>query len=469
MSTEKTAIEEKKDKLFFQKKMVWNKDNHSKIMQFSEEYKKILDAGKTERTFVKEVKQILDANQFVELKDQKPENGKKYYRIINEKGIFAFVPGKKEISEGINFIATHIDSPRLDIKPNPLFEDGGMAFLDTHYYGGIKTYQWMNMPLSLHGVVTKTNGEVVEIHVGEKEDDPIFMISDILPHLARGYKSKPVGDVFKNEQLDVIVGSLPYDFKEKEKDAIKLYVLNYLQETYGICEEDFFSAELEFSPSAKAKDVGFDRGLIVGYGHDDRCCSYPAIRALIDMENVPEKAAMALLFDKEEIGSVGTTGAMTHLMEVFIEDLLPLDSNPVSLHKVLARSACLSGDVGAGLDPHFKDVFEAKNAAELHKGVILTKYTGSGGKGGANDAHAEFLGKVRAVMAESDIIYQVAELGKVDVGGGGTVACYFSNRGIQTVDAGMAVLSMHSPQEIIAKDDLFELYRAYKGFFEKYD
>ncbi|MCK5847626.1 MAG: aminopeptidase [Caldisericia bacterium] len=468
MSNEKTKFEEKKEKLFFKKQFVWNKDNDSDIRTFSDEYKVVLDAGKTERTFVKEAKQILDKKGFAELKDQEAKPGKKYYRIINEKGIFAFVPGKQPISDGINFVATHVDSPRLDVKPNPLFEDSGLGFLDTHYYGGIKTYQWMSTPLSLHGVVSKINGETVEIHVGENPNDPVFMISDILPHLARGYKTKPVGEVFKNEQLDVIVGSIPFEFDDKEKDSVKFFVMNYLNEKYGITEEDFFSAELEFAPAGKARDVGFDRGLIVGYGHDDRCCSYPAIRALVDLDGVPERASMALLFDKEEIGSVGTTGAMTQLMEVFIEDLLVTDEKPATLHKTLSKSACLSGDVGAAFDPHYKDVFEAKNAAELHKGLILTKYTGSGGKGGANDAHAEFLGSIRNIMSRNNIVYQVAELGKVDVGGGGTVACYFSNRGIQTVDAGIAVLSMHSPQEIIAKDDLYEAYRAFKGYFKEY-
>jgi aspartyl aminopeptidase len=467
MSKEKSLIEEKKEKLFFQKKLVWKESNRDSIQAFAKEYKKVLDLGKTERIFTQQVKSILLSHGFEELNSQIPQEGKKYFRVVNEKGIFAFVPGKQKISNGINFIATHIDSPRLDVKPNPLFEDTGIAFLDTHYYGGIKTYQWMNIALALHGVVTKTNGEVIEIHVGEQEEDPIFMISDILPHLAKNYKTKPVGEVFSNENLDVIVGSLPYQFNTDEKDAIKLFVLDYLHETYGITEQDFFSAELEFVPACTARDVGFDRGLMAGYGHDDRCCSYPAIKALVDA-NPPEKAAVALLFDKEEIGSVGTTGAMTHLMEVFIEDLMKQEDDPVSLHKVLSLSSCLSGDVGAGFDPHFKEAFEAKNAAELHKGVILTKYTGSGGKGGANDAHSEFLGNVRSVFENHKIAYQVAELGKVDIGGGGTVAGYFGNRGIQTVDVGISVLSMHSPQEIIAKDDLYELYRAYKGFFEEY-
>jgi aspartyl aminopeptidase len=467
MNKEKSLIEEKKEKLFFQKKFVWKASNSDSIQTFAKEYKKVLDLGKTERIFTQQVKSILLSHGFEELNSQTPLKGKKYFRVVNEKGIFAFVPGKQNISNGMNFIATHIDSPRLDVKPNPLFEDTGIAFLDTHYYGGIKTYQWMNIALALHGVVTKTNGEVIEIHVGEKEEDPIFMISDILPHLAKNYKTKPVGEVFSNENLDVIVGSLPYEFNTDEKDTIKLFVLDYLHETYGIAEQDFFSAELEFVPACTARDVGFDRGLMAGYGHDDRCCSYPAIKALVDAKP-PEKAAVALLFDKEEIGSVGTTGAMTHLMEVFIEDLMKQEDDPVSLHKVLSLSSCLSGDVGAGFDPHFKEAFEAKNAAELHKGVILTKYTGSGGKGGANDAHSEFLGNVRSVFENHKIAYQVAELGKVDIGGGGTVAGYFGNRGIQTVDVGIPVLSMHSPQEIIAKDDLYELYRAYKGFFEEY-
>ncbi|HXK50979.1 MAG TPA: aminopeptidase [Caldisericia bacterium] len=467
MSKEKSVAEEKREQLFFQKKNVWSTSNDSSIQSFAKEYKDILDVGKTERIFVRKMKDLLLSGGFEELTNQTPLKGKKYFRVVNEKGIFAYVPGKQPISSGVNFIATHIDSPRLDVKPNPLYEDSGIAFLDTHYYGGIKTYQWMNIALSLHGVVTKTNGEVIEIHVGEREEDPVFMISDILPHLAKNYKSKPVGEVFNNENLDVIVGTLPFQLNADEKDSIKLFVMDYLHQEYGITEKDFFSAELEFVPACKARDIGFDRGLMAGYGHDDRCCSYPAMRALMDTKT-PEKAAITLLFDKEEIGSVGTTGAMTHLMEVFIEDLMKQENNSVSLHKVLSLSVCLSGDVGAALDPHFKDVFESKNAAELHKGVILTKYTGSGGKGGANDAHSEFLGSVRSVFEKKDIAYQVAELGKVDVGGGGTVAGYFGNRGIQTVDVGIPVLSMHSPQEIIAKDDLYELYRAYKGFFEEY-
>jgi len=473
MADEKSHLDELREKLTYSRHNSWNLINSDRIMSFADDYKKILSAGKTEREYAMIAEELLVANGFQKLPETTnpyPNSlmQKKFYRTIKGKGIIAFYGGRRPLSEGINFIASHIDSPRLDIKQNPLYEDAGFAFLDTHYYGGIKTYQWMNIPLAIHGKIVRRDGTEVAVSIGESSLDPVFVISDILPHLARDYKSKPVGEVFKNEALDVIIGSLPIEFNEKEKDAIKLNMLKILHDKYQITEEDFLSAELEIIPRGEALDVGFDRSMILGYGHDDRICAYTSLKALLDLSEPPELSACVLLLDKEEIGSEGNTGAKTKAIEEFVEDLIAYSGENHRLSKVFARSNCLSADVNAAFDPHFKDVFEEKNAACFHKGIVLAKYTGAGGKGGSSDASAEFVGKIRRLFHDQNVKFQTAELGKVDVGGGGTVAKYFGERGMEVIDAGPALLSMHAPFEICAKDDLYETYRAYSAFFVHY-
>ena len=469
MADEKSQLDLLREKLTYTRSNCWNLFNSDRIMSFADDYKKILTAGKTEREYAMIAEELLVANGYQKL----PETGssyptsllqKKFYRNIKGKGIIAFYGGRRSLSEGVNLVASHIDSPRLDVKQNPLYEDAGFAFLDTHYYGGIKTYQWMNIPLALHGKIVRKDGTEVAVSIGESTLDPVFVISDILPHLARDYKSKPVGEVFKNEALDVMIGSLPIEFNEKEKEAVKLNMLKILHEKYQIIEEDFLSAELEIVPRGEALDVGFDRSMILGYGHDDRICAYTSLKALLDMTEPPELSACVLLLDKEEIGSEGNTGAKTKAIEEFFEDLIAVSGENVRLSKVFARSACLSADVSAALDPHFKDAFEEKNAPYFHKGIVLSKYTGAGGKGGSSDASAEFVGKIRRLLHDHNVKFQTAELGKVDVGGGGTVAKYFGERGMEVIDAGPALLSMHAPYEICAKDDLYETYRAYSAF-----
>jgi aspartyl aminopeptidase len=456
----------------YKTRLAWTQQNNDRIMSFADEYKKSLNAGKTERTFIKYTEEVLMSKGFQKLQDQvsevAPLQDRKLYRSIKGKGIMAFIGGRQAISQGINIVASHVDSPRLDIKQNPLYEDSGFAFLDTHYYGGIKTYQWLNIPLAIHGEIIRKDGSRLSISIGESSYDPIFAISDILPHLARDYKSKPVGEVFKNEALDLMIGSLPIEFNEDEKDAIKLNMLQILNHKYGLIEEDFLSAELEIVPRGEALDMGLDRSMIHGYGQDDRICSFSALRALVDMRETPDLCSMVILLDKEEIGSEGNTGAKTHAIEEFVEDLIQLSGEKVSVNKVFGKSSVLSGDVSAALDPHFKDCFEEKNTARFHRGVVINKYTGSGGKGGSSDASAEFMGRVRQLFAQHQIVWQTSELGKVDVGGGGTVAKYFGERGMEVVDCGPALLSMHAPYEISSKADLYETYRAYHAFLQSF-
>lgn len=473
MAEEKSPLEELRKSLTYKKVNSWNMTNSDRIMSFADEYKKVLNQGKTEREFSKLAEDFLATKGFQKFGN--PYNGQrmnlmgtKIFRTIKGKGVIAFIGGKRPISDGINFVASHIDSPRLDLKQNPLYEDSGFAFLDTHYYGGIKTYQWMNIPLSIHGKIVRKDGSEINISIGESAYDPVFVISDILPHLARDYKTKPVGDVFKNEALDVMIGSLPIDFNEEEKDGVKFNILKILHDKYGMIEEDFLSAELEIVPKGEALDLGFDRSMILAYGHDDRICAYTSLRALVDMEEIPELSACVLLLDKEEIGSEGNTGAQTHAIEEMMEDLIEISGEKLSVTKLFSRCNCLSADVGAAFDPHFKDVFEEKNTPHFHKGIVITKFTGSGGKGGSSDASAEFTGKIRKLFTDNQVIFQTGELGKVDVGGGGTVAKYFGQRGMEVIDAGTALLSMHAPYEICAKDDLYETYRAYLVFLKKF-
>ena len=379
-----------------------------------------------------------------------------------EKMLAMFRMGEEPLSNGMNILGAHIDSPRIDVKQNPLYESEGMAYLDTHYYGGIKKYQWVTGPMALHGVVAKKDGSVEEISIGEKESDPVFVITDLLVHLAANQMSKKASEVIEGEKLDLLIGNSPLDkaegLDEEEKETIKANVLHILKENYGIEEEDFASAELEIVPAGKARDCGFDRSMILSYGQDDRVCAYTALMAEIAAKN-PVHTTVTVLADKEEIGSVGNTGLNSDFTLHYIEGLCKAGN--VDVRKVLKHSLCLSADVNAAYDPTFASVFEEKNSCYLNKGVVLTKYTGARGKSGSNDASAETMAKVIQIMDEAGVYWQIGELGAVDVGGGGTVAMYLANRNIDTVDAGVPVLSMHAPFECIAKLDL---YMAYKGF-----
>ena len=430
--------------------------------EYAKNYVKFLDASKTEREAVVESIRIAEAAGYRAWNFGDAINvGDKLYYNNRGKNIFLFRIGTENINNGIRITAAHIDSPRLDLKPVPLYEENGMSFFKTHYYGGVRKYQWLAMPLALHGVVVKQDGTVVDVVVGEDETDPVMYITDLLPHLARAQGGKTINEVFQAEKLNILVGSRPVD--GEEKDAVKAGVLNYLNEKYGIAEDDFLSAELSIVPAAKARDVGFDRSMICGYGHDDLVCSYPSLTAMIDNDNTAH-TSMCLLVDKEETGSDGVTGMQSSLITDLIAEIAKaLGGNEAA---VRANSKCLSSDVTAVYDPNYADVYEHRNSSLLGCGVSICKYTGSGGKGGTSDASAEMVGWTRRFLNEAGVVWQICELGKTDVGGGGTVAKYMANHNIDTIDIGVGVLSMHAPYEVIAKVDLYEAYRAFKAFYQ---
>ena len=430
--------------------------------EYAKNYVKFLDASKTEREAVCESVRIAEAAGYRAWNFGDAINvGDKLYYNNRGKNIFLFRIGTENINNGIRITAAHIDSPRLDLKPVPLYEENGMSFFKTHYYGGVRKYQWLAMPLALHGVVVKQDGTVVDVVIGEDETDPVMYITDLLPHLARAQGSKTINEVFQAEKLNILVGSRPVD--GEEKDAVKAGVLNYLNEKYGIAEDDFLSAELSIVPAAKARDVGFDRSMICGYGHDDRVCAYPSLTAMIDSTDTAH-TAMCLLVDKEETGSDGVTGMQSSLITDLIAEIAKaLGGNEAA---VRANSKCLSSDVTANFDPNYADVYEHRNSSLIGCGVCLCKYTGSGGKGGTSDASAEMVGWTRRFLNEAGVVWQICELGKTDVGGGGTVAKYMANHNIDTIDIGVGVLSMHAPYEVIAKVDLYEAYRAFKAFYQ---
>ncbi len=433
-----------------------------KIFDFCKGYIKFLNTAKTEREASKEIISILKDFGFKNINDVdvlKP--GDKVYMINRSKSIYAAVIGSKNITEGVNLIGAHIDSPRLDLKPNPLYEDIKLALFKTHYYGGIKKYQWTTIPLSIHGVIVKPSGEKIEVEIGEKEDDPIFTITDILPHLAQEQYEKKVGKAVTGEDLNVLVGSIPND-----DDKVKENIMNLLNEKYGIKEIDFYSSELEVVPAFKAKDLGFDRSMVAAYGQDDRVCAYTSLKALTDA-NVKDKTIVSIFADKEEIGSVGNTGMCSQMFDLFINELLNKkgENTPGALNKTYCNSMMLSADVGAGIDPNYKSTAEENNASKIGFGVELNKYTGSGGKSGASDANAEFVAKVRRIFEEKSVKYQVSELGKVDLGGGGTIAYILADKGMDVIDCGVPVISMHSPYEVTSKFDIYSAYLAYKAFF----
>ena len=465
--SELTRGQQLKEELSYTKKSVYEQIDETKlgkIMDYAEGYKKFLDTAKTERESVKEAIRMLESAGYSEYKfgDRLVFGDKKYYNNRN-KGLFAFKIGTDDIEkEGIRIAAAHVDSPRLDLKQVPLYEDSGMGFLKTHYYGGIKKYQWTAIPLALHGVVVKGNGDIVDITIGEDEGDPIFYINDLLPHLGADQASKPLGSAIAGESLNILVGGLPFA-DDKADEKIKLNVLKLLNDKYGIKEEDFLSAELCAVPAFKARDIGLDRALIGAYGHDDRVCAYPSITALIDSET-DSRTVICVLADKEEIGSEGNTGMQSYVLLDIISAIS--SSLGASEAAVRANSKCLSADVNAAYDPNFAEVYERRNSAMLSCGATMSKYTGARGKSSTNDASAEYVAFIRKLFADNGVVWQTAELGKVDCGGGGTVAKYIANLNIDTVDIGVPVISMHAPYEVISKADLYTTYEAMLAFFK---
>ena len=447
-------------------KNAWNKysENKQDLISFCEDYKKFITKGKTERRCVEEA--ILEAEKagFKNIDSFKSlKTGDKVYATNKDKNFASFIIGEKPLEEGLRVLGAHIDSPRLDLKQNPLYEKFDFALLDTHYYGGIKKYQWVTIPLALYGVVCKKDGTQVKISIGDNEGDPVVGISDLLIHLSGDQMQKSAAKVIEGEDLDVMVGSIPT--KEKEKSSVKATIIKLLKEKYDIEEEDFLSAEIEVVPAGEAKDYGLDRSMIAGYGHDDRVCAYTSLRAVID-SSVNEYTSCAVLVDKEEIGSVGATGAQSKWFENVIAKLVMLEGNysEFKVRSALENTKMLSSDVSAGFDPLFPGVNEAKNSAYLGKGICFNKYTGSRGKSGCNDAMPEYFAEIRNIMDANDVNFQTSELGKVDQGGGGTIAYILGNYNMNVIDAGVAVLNMHAPMEIVSKADVYEAYKAYKVF-----
>lgn len=467
MSKEKSRAEELKEKLFYNPKHaseVISQEETDKADTFCEEYKNFLNKAKTEREAVVYVLEKAKKNGFVEFDRAKKYNaGDKVYYNNRGKSIILAVIGKKGLESGTRLSATHIDSPRLDMKQNPLYEDTEIAYFKTHYYGGVKKYQWTAIPLSLHGVIVKRDGTKAYVNVGEDDNDPKFVVTDLLPHLAAEQMKRTLADGIRGEELNILIGSRP--FKDDEaSEKVKLNIMNILFEKYGIIESDFLSAELEAVPAFKSCDIGFDRSMIGSYGHDDRVCAYPAAEAIFNIEN-PEYTAITVLTDKEEIGSDGNTGLNSSYFKYFVADLANMQG--VNYHTVLSNTHCLSADVNAAFDPTFPDVSERRNASYINKGVVITKYTGSRGKAGTSDASAEYMGKIRGMLDSAEVVWQSGELGKVDAGGGGTVAMYLAALDIDVVDLGVPVLSMHAPFEVVSKLDVYMAYRAFKTFFEE--
>ncbi len=465
MEENKSKATELAEKLSYKKQNYFLKSDEAtvnKMYDYAKGYMSFLDEAKTEREAVAyAVKAAEKAGYKPYVLGDKLKVGDKRYYNNRGKGFFAFRVGTNDIEkDGMRIVAAHVDAPRIDLKQNPMYESDGMCFFKTHYYGGIKKYQWTAIPLALHGAVVLSNGEKLELNIGENDDDPVFYINDLLPHLAREQVTQPMNKAIQGEDLNIVIGGLPYP-DEDAKDAVKLTVLNILNQKYGMVEEDFLSAELCVVPAFKARDIGFDRALIGAYGHDDRVCAYPALTALIDTTS-SERTVLVALVDKEEIGSEGNTGMQSRIMEDIMNGICAsLGANPA---RVRAASKCLSSDVTACYDPNFGSAYEKRNSAILSCGTTMCKFTGSGGKGGSSDASAEFIGEIRKSFAENNIVWQTAELGKVDFGGGGTVAKYIANLNIDTVDLGVPVISMHAPFELISKADLYSTYLAFAVF-----
>ena len=460
------AVKDLKEKLFYEKKnglLKTNDETNQKIQQYCEGYKDFLNSAKTEREAVKTAVDMAIEKGFKPFEIGKKYNaGDKVYFNNRGKTVAFAVIGELPAEKGVNITAAHIDSPRLDLKPNPLYEELELALFKTHYYGGIKKYQWTAMPLALHGVFAKKDGTVTEVNIGEDDSDPKFVINDLLPHLAREQSKRSLSDGVRGEELNVLIGSMPFK-SDEGSELVKLNILKLLNEKYGVTEEDFLSAELEMVPAAKSSDIGFDRSLVGAYGQDDRVCAYPALTAILDV-TAPKKTAIAILTDKEEIGSMGNTGLQSDFLSHIIHDICVMQNCDETV--AIRNSKCLSADVNAGTDPTFQDVMERRNASFLNYGVVLTKYTGGGGKSSTSDASAEYVAEIRAMLDREGIIWQTGELGKGDAGGGGTVAMYVANLGVDVIDLGVPVLSMHAPFETTAKLDVYMCYRAMYEFMK---
>lgn len=478
-----------------EKKNIWetfDAKHLKKLESLNQEYREFLDNGKTERECIDTIVNTIEKEGYRELESviesgEELVTGDKVYSVWMNKSIAMFRIGEKPMTEGINILGAHIDSPRLDIKQNPLYEEGGFAYLDTHYYGGVKKYQWVTIPLAIHGVVVKKDGTTVELNVGENEDDPVFFISDLLIHLSQEQLEKKASKVIEGEALDIIIGNKPLVIdkkaekekahgrehekeseKERAKEAVKAGILEILKDSYGIEEDDFISAELEVVPAGKAREAGFDRSMILAYGQDDRVCAFTSMRAMLDVEK-SARTACCILVDKEEIGSVGATGMQSRFFENAVAEIMDLcgEYSELNVRRCLARSCMLSSDVSSAFDPAFASSFDKKNVAHLGGGMVFNKFTGSKGKAGSNDANAEYLAHLRRVMEDKKVNFQTAELGKVDLGGGGTIAYILALYGMNVVDSGVAVLNMHAPWEATSKADVYEAYRGYKAFVEE--
>ena len=450
---------------------IYTADQLKELNQINSRYKVCLDEGKTERECVRLTVKEIEKKGYRNLKDIKGslKAGDKVYAVCMEKSIAMFQIGKEPLENGMNILGAHIDSPRIDVKQNPLYENEDLAYLDTHYYGGIKKYQWVTLPLALHGVIVKTDGTVQKVNIGEKEDDPVFVVTDLLIHLAGKQMEKKASTVIEGEKLDLLIGSRPLEKEEgldgDEKDAVKANVMKILTDYYNMEEEDFLSAELEIVPAGKARDCGLDRSMILAYGQDDRVCAFTSLFAMLDVEDV-ERTSCCILVDKEEIGSVGATGMHSRFFENVVAELVALTEgeSDLKVRHALQNSKMLSSDVSAAYDPMYAEAFEKRSAAFFGRGLVFNKFTGARGKSGSNDANAEYLAEVRRAMNAEDVSYQFAELGKVDLGGGGTIAYIMANYGMEVIDSGVAVLSMHAPWEVTSKADVYEAYRGYKSF-----
>jgi aspartyl aminopeptidase len=457
-----------RDKLIRKPRLVWDvlgMKEKQQAFRFADKYKCFLDSAKTEREAVNAIVDFAEKKGYADI--TKGSTGRKYYKVHKNKSIALAVLGKDPLESGTNLVVSHIDAPRLDLKQNPLYEEVDLAFLKTHYYGGIKKYQWLARPLALHGTVLKQDGSSMHIRIGESRDDPVFTIADLLPHLAHKVQAdKKVSEAFQGEKLNLVVGSLPLG-DDDTKERFKLAVLDHLFSEYGIIEEDLISAELEIVPSGRARDIGWDRGLVGAYGQDDRVCAYTSLVAVGETTK-PTRTAVALFTDKEEIGSDGSTGAKSRFLEDFMADLFEVSgqkANGKNLRSCLSHSQALSADVNCALDPDYQEVHEKRNAAKIGYGVCMTKFTGSRGKYGSSDANAEYLGKIRKVFNDSGVVWQTGELGRVDEGGGGTIAKFLAVYGMEVLDCGTPILSMHSPFEISGKGDIYMTYKAYRVFF----
>ena len=468
MSENTTEAEKLKEELFM------NNEHTAKVIDdaemkeafdFCEGYKSFLNSCKTEREAAAFTVKEAEKRGFVPFdKNKHYAAGDKVYYLNRKKAVILAVIGKKSVGEGVRIAAAHIDSPRLDLKPNPLYEDTDIALFKTHYYGGIKKYQWATIPMSLHGVVVKRDGSETQVNIGENESDPQFVITDLLPHLAASQMSRKPGEIIKGEELNILVGSLPFK-SDSGSELVKLNIMKILNEKYGIVERDFLTAELEAVPAMKVSDIGFDRSMIGGYGHDDRVCAYPALEAIFEIDGTPEYTALTVLTDKEETGSDGNTGLCSSYLKYFIADLARAEG--LMGRDVLSKSKCLSADVNAAFDPTFASVLDKMNASYINKGIVVTKYTGARGKSGTSDASAEFVGEVARIFDSNNVNWQLGELGKVDEGGGGTVAKYIANLDVDVVDVGVPVLSMHAPYEVVSKLDVYMAKKAFLKFFEK--